>query len=311
MVNDNRISTGARVSIIVPVFNKEKYLRDCIESLRSQTYRDIEIILIDDGSVDGSWEIINKYSRLDVRIIALHQDNAGVCVARNNGLNHVSGKWISFVDADDALPTNSIETLVAHADKHNADLVIGNFTRVQGTDEFFVHEYDDDFINHNILTRIDAGRTWGQLYKSEIIREHQIRFIDGLAYSEDYVFLTNYCLYIKSLEYISDSVYYYRINSDSVTYHPDIIKNAYHQLWAAESTYRLLDLHPEVSSFIVERTKILLKGTIESSLKKITDLCRISKLYKERFNENKRFNTFFYCYLLNRAIKLFFKLKWF
>lgn len=311
MVNDNRISTGARVSIIVPVFNKEKYLRDCIESLRSQTYRDIEIILIDDGSVDGSWEIINKYSRLDVRIIALHQDNAGVCVARNNGLNHVSGKWISFVDADDALPTNSIETLVAHADKHNADLVIGNFTRVQGTDEFFVHEYDDDFINHNILTRIDAGRTWGQLYKSEIIREHQIRFIDGLAYSEDHVFLTHYCLFIKSLEFISDSVYYYKINSDSVTYKPDNRKNVYHQLWAAESTCQLLDLHPEERAFLLERTQMLLKGIVDVSLKKVTDLYSILKLYKERFNTNKRFDAFFYRNLFNRSIKLFIKLKWF
>ena len=307
----NHTSTGAKVSIIVPVYNKEKYIGDCIESLRSQTYQDIEIILIDDGSVDGSWDIINKYSKLDVRIIALHQDNAGVCVARNNGLNHVSGKWVCFVDADDTLPSNSIDTLVAHADKHNVDLVIGNFTRVHGNDNIYVHEYDDEVVSHNILSRIDAGRTWGQLYKSEIIIEHQIRFVDGLAYSEDHVFLTNYCLFINSLEFISDSIYYYKINSDSVTYHPNNRKNVFHQLWAAECTYQLLDLHPEKSAFILERTKMLLKGIVDVSLKKVTDLCGILKLYKERFGANKKFNSFFYSNLFNRAIELFFKLKWF
>ena len=300
-----------KVSIIVPVYNKEKYIRECVDSLTSQTYRNIEIILIDDGSFDSSWDIIKSYSYQDGRIIALHQNNGGVCSARNNGIKHASGKWISFVDADDSLPLNGIETMLAHAEENNVDLIIGNFTKIQGSNKVYIHEYDDDIIDHDMWKRIDAGRTWGQLYKSEIINKHDIRFIDGLAYSEDNVFLTNYSLYASSLEYISDSVYYYKINSDSVTFHPDRNKNAYHQLWAAFETDKLLESHPEAALFLVARTKFLLSAAISGSLKNVSDMSNLLRMYKNRFKTIRRFNSFFYSNVLKRTLRLFFKLKWF
>lgn len=309
-VIDNYAGTSIGVSIIVPVYNKEKFIADCIDSLISQSYVSIEIILVDDGSHDKSWDIIKKYSKIDNRIVALHKDNGGVCSARNYGIDNAKGKWISFVDADDSLPVDSIETLCTHAELHNADLIIGNFTRIQGSDKIYVHEYDNEFINSYIWKRIDAGRAWGQLYKSEIIKKHNIHFVDGLAYSEDNVFLTNYSIYVKSLEYIADSIYYYNINSESVTFNPDKIKNAYHQVWAAYETNKLIHTHPEANQFINARTRSLLKAATEGSVKRITDIADLVGVYKNRFKGNHKFSSFFYCTLLKRAVKLFLKLKW-
>lgn len=303
-----------KVSIIVPVYNKEKYIRECVDSLTSQTYRNIEIILIDDGSFDSSWDIIKSYSYQDGRIIALHQNNGGVCSARNNGIKHANGKWISFVDADDSLPINAIETMLAHAEENNVDLIIGNFTKIQGSNKFYIHEYDDDIIDHDMWKRIDAGRTWGQLYKSEIINRHDIRFIDGLAYSEDNVFLTNYSLYASSLEYISDSVYYYKINSDSVTFHPDRNKNAYHQFWAAFEVYKLRDIKKEHYAFIIKRTKNLIGAGINAYIIKSVDIVHLRtliKLYRSFFNKAMSFDCSFFSQIFIRMVKLTLKFKWY
>ena len=86
------------VSIIVPVYNKEKYLRDCVDSILQQTYKDFELILVDDGSKDSSWNIIKEYANKDKRVVPVHQENAGVSAARNAGLDRAQGKWICFVD---------------------------------------------------------------------------------------------------------------------------------------------------------------------------------------------------------------------
>ena len=115
--------TKPKISIIVPVFCTEKYLPDCIESLIGQTYDNIEIILVDDGSTDRSGEICDRYAALDERITVIHKENGGVSSARNIGLDRARGEWISFVDADDTLERDAYDYLIQNAEKRGADLI--------------------------------------------------------------------------------------------------------------------------------------------------------------------------------------------
>ena len=116
------------ISIIIPVYNVEKYLNKCLNSVIEQTYKNIEVILIDDGSTDNSGKICDEYAKNDIRIKIIHQQNGGVSTARNNGLEHATGKYITFVDSDDYIEKEMIETMAKKIMKKNADIVICGVT---------------------------------------------------------------------------------------------------------------------------------------------------------------------------------------
>lgn len=110
------------ISVIVPVYNVKPYLEKCVDSIRNQTYQNLEIILIDDGSTDGSGALCEEYAKIDSRVVALHQKNAGQGAARNYGLEKAHGEWIGFVDADDWIDRNYYEKLVQAAETAGADM---------------------------------------------------------------------------------------------------------------------------------------------------------------------------------------------
>ena len=112
------------ISIIVPIYNREKYLSECIDSILVQSYSDFEVLLIDDGSTDRSGEICDEYAQKDARIRVFHKENGGVSSARNVGLDNATGEWIAFVDSDDWVGEKYLESFSGHLD---ADLVIGGF----------------------------------------------------------------------------------------------------------------------------------------------------------------------------------------
>nr|MCR5067978.1 glycosyltransferase [Erysipelotrichaceae bacterium] len=120
----------SKVSIIVPVYNREKSIERCIQSVLNQDYRDIELILVDDGSRDDSFKIISEYAQKDNRIVAIHKENGGVSSTRNRALREASGKYVQFLDADDWLPFDSTKLLVRAMEDGDADMVIGDFYRV-------------------------------------------------------------------------------------------------------------------------------------------------------------------------------------
>ena len=119
------------VSIIVPVYNTEKYLQECIDSILAQTYRDFELILVDDGSKDSSGKICDTNALRDNRIRIIHQHNNGVTAARRNGLNISQGEWIHFVDSDDTIPTDSLASLVEASSLFDTDFVVGHFNKIE------------------------------------------------------------------------------------------------------------------------------------------------------------------------------------
>ena len=222
------------VSIIVPVYNAEKYLVKCLDSIINQTLKNIEIILIDDGSTDDSSEICKKYATKDSRIIYYRKDNEGLAAARQDGIDRASGEYIGFVDSDDWVEINMYERMYSEATNENADIVFCNcFFNDSEKDRIYLPSgvYDRNQIEKEILPRTLAGISekgtnsvirWSnclRLYKLSLIKENQISFGREFRRSQDlqltfettlrankYISLNNECLYHNRTENNADSL---------------------------------------------------------------------------------------------------------
>lgn len=210
------------VSLVMPVFNVEKYLHECIDSILNQTYSLFELIVIDDGSTDSSAAIIKEYAQKDNRIKAFYQKNAGVSYTRNMGMQKATGKYIIFVDADDVLPLDSLEKRVKAIG--NADMVVGRYSVLNKIDGLI----DSPLSLNDSWGKIEAirnivtggllgyqGYIWNKLYRRTIIEENNLRFAPGLAYNEDRLFNMYYLSKCESIKWTNNIVYIYRSNDES------------------------------------------------------------------------------------------------
>lgn len=185
------------ISIIVPVYNVSDFITSCIDSILSQSYKNFELLLVDDGSNDGSGAICDNYAGKDNRIKVIHKKNEGVSIARNTGLDIASGEWITFVDADDNLGEDSLQIWISTAEKHNADIVtsLDKINLNRNATEYIIpsKRITGNCIStkskHSILqTVIDLGMSiWGKLYHSTILQ--YLRFTPGIPHYEDYIYL--------------------------------------------------------------------------------------------------------------------------
>lgn len=225
-----------KVSVIIPVYNAERYLDECINSLRSQTLNECEFIFIDDGSKDNSKKIIQKYLKIDRRIKLIHQENQGVSVARNKGLDYCKGKFVCFVDADDYIDKHLMEKLYSTAIKNDLEMVIYNYKseldgyEVRSKIDLPVNKkLDRMYIENNILIKFlkddELNSVCNKFYKNVLIKEEGINFPKGMAIGEDRIFNINYICKIKNLMYIDYIGYYYREVEDSAT--RNILKHDY------------------------------------------------------------------------------------
>ena len=208
------------VSIIIPVFNVEDYLPDCLSSIINQTYKNIEIICINDGSTDSSLKILENYSKKDARIKIINQKNSGVCAARNNGLERASGDYIVFCDSDDKLAKNLIEKITDEFDKKNCDIVC--YGHSVFVDEKCVYENNrelEQIINYNREKDIINFQVyiWNKAYRKEFLDKNHLRFKLGLKCAEDLVFTLSALFCGAKYSYISESLYYYRANREGNT----------------------------------------------------------------------------------------------
>ena len=185
------------ISIIVPVYNSEQTLQQCIESILWQTYKNIELLLIDDGSTDRSSEICDEYARKDSRVRVFHKENGGVSSARNVGLENARGSWITFCDSDDRVSNEWLANMLQS--DAECDLV------VQGFSTPMEYEPLNSEINHFcvysgpikdglilLLQRHILGYLWVKLFKSSIIRNHHIKFDKNIFLQEDELFILSY-----------------------------------------------------------------------------------------------------------------------
>ncbi len=215
-----------KVSIIIPVYNVEKYIKNAIDTAINQTYKNIEIILIDDGSTDSSGKICDDYKNLDERIVVFHTENGGLSSARNVGLENATGEYLMFLDSDDFFELDAVENLYNAIEEKQADFVIGNYINTNETGEKWnspVFPYDrfqefklsieDSFISFYVM---NSG-VWNKIFRKKFIDSLDLKFEIGLP-AEDAIF-TTYC-FIKSncVYYIPKIVYNYRLrNSGSIS----------------------------------------------------------------------------------------------
>lgn len=212
------------ISVIIPIYNAEKYLHRCISSTLAARTDSIEIILINDGSTDNSFEIINQYAAKDSRIIAIHQSNSGVSKARNTGIENSSGKWIYFLDSDDWIEPDYLLNFIKNVE--GFDLVIQGFTKdYENTSEKkdITFHPKQNLQNYEVIEmlqhRKDAhnGYLWHRLFKRSIIEENHIRFTEGCNFAEDGLFFLQYMKFVGKTNVLNTLGHHYTICQTSLT----------------------------------------------------------------------------------------------
>lgn len=210
------------VSLVIPVYNVESYLERCLESVKNQTYKNIEIILVNDGSTDGSGEICKKFVNKEIRAKVIHQKNAGLSEARNTGLKYISGDFVMFVDSDDWLELDAVEFLLEQAIKQNADMVVGGVYRTSD-----VVNHQKSFHTSELLTQEEYAKryfkiesqtieyyVWNKLYRRKVVEG--IEFPLGF-FAEDVPTTFRYILNSQTIVVTDKIVYNYFINNSGLT----------------------------------------------------------------------------------------------
>lgn len=211
-----------KISVIVPVYNVEKCLRKCLDSILANTFNDFELLLIDDGSQDTSGVICDEYSACDSRVHVIHQDNAGPSAARNRGLDNAHGDWITFVDSDDWIEPNYLQSFVDNQKQYNADIVVVGYYDVS-----LIEKYNLARVKKNILPdrtyrckdiykfhislgcNIAFSVLWNKMFSSVIIKKYHLSFDETLPRSEDWIFVVSFLRYANLLVTSSAMTYYY------------------------------------------------------------------------------------------------------
>lgn len=215
---------NVKVSIVVPIYNAEKYLNRCIDSIRSQTLKDIEIILINDGSTDSSGDICEKLAKQDMRIKVSHKKNGGVGSARNLGIEKSKGKYIIFVDPDDYIKNDMVEKMYQTANKNNCDVVICNFvTNTKNRNEIKCIENKilyGETLKKYLIEYMISGECetycWNKMYKRNIIVDNNIKFYNYNIW-EDAIFNYEIMLRKPRVYYLTENLYYYIVNDKGLT----------------------------------------------------------------------------------------------
>jgi glycosyltransferase involved in cell wall biosynthesis len=213
-----------KFSIIIPAFNVEIYLRQCLDSVLTQSFTDYEVICINDGSTDESGDILNEYSRVNRNIKVIHQENKGLSAARNAGIKIAQGKYIFFLDSDDWLEPNALKILTDKA--NNEDIICFSGRRYFEDGSF---EVPDEGITESNLSGWDYYNQYAlkprkfhfvctvlRIYRREFLLQHQLFFEEGI-FHEDNLFTPITCYYAKSVKVIPDILYVYRIRANSIT----------------------------------------------------------------------------------------------
>lgn len=225
------------ISVIIPVYNVEKYLMRCVDSVRSQTYQNLEIILVDDGSPDRCSEMCEEIKQMDSRVKVIHKENGGLGFARNSGLEAVTGEYVTFIDSDDWISQDHIENLYIDAKKNNSDVVIGAHTSVDanGHQKTYAPSVEKnlylgrDIIDSIVLPIIGTEPACPQdiqldtsscmnLYRMAIIRQNNLRFLsEKVAIAEDLYFNIDFFCHAQIVSVIKEFGYYYFENADSIS----------------------------------------------------------------------------------------------
>lgn len=226
-----------KVSVIIPIYNVEQYLPKCLDSIIGQTYNNLEIICVDDGSPDNSAELLQSYSEKDDRIVVVHKENGGLSSARNEGINSATGDYTVFVDADDWLDVDTIEAAVNAAENDGVDMVLWGYTRefksksiekrIFNGDRVFNKDETRSFVYRRIVGLVgdelsnpenadSISTAWGKLYNTKKIKDNNLQFVDTkIIGTEDVLFNLYYFCYVDNCKFIDKPYNHYRKDNES------------------------------------------------------------------------------------------------
>lgn len=282
------------VTVIVPVYNAEKYVCRCIISIMHQTYSNLEIVIVDDGSTDNTFEICSKIQEKDSRITVVRIENHGVSFARNLGISKARGKWITFVDADDFVSETMIEKALEYQSRYNCDTCCwnglysknGSITRMNSfipkTQLYSGVEirqlmYGLYARNKNRYFGDYFRAVWGKLFSADIIHNHNVVFTENIKIGEDALFLLDYFFYAKKVFMVDNQLYYYELLDASVTgrYKYNFEKYQLDEFLEIEKKFKKYNL--DIENVAIEFWHKAEKDYIENQLKINTNLWKIAK----------------------------------
>lgn len=270
-----------KISIIVPVYNLEKYIKKCLISLMNQTYRNLEIIVVNDGSTDKTGEIISELSSTDERIICLNGGHKGVSHARNIALDCASGEYVSFVDGDDCITADCIQKLYDQITQKNVDIVVGGTADYDEDGQKLseskagveIIQDRDQFISAIVLGNQYTCVSWGKLYKRSLIGD--MRFDENISLSEDLDFLFRLYTRVEKVYYNSDIVYNWLYRNNSALHSAQCEKN-----------YKSFEIYERLLKYF-NKNKFVYRNIVQSYAGLLA-MCL--KMAKQESNNNIRLN---------------------
>ena len=212
----------AGISVIIPIYNVEKYLRECLDSILNQSYNDLEIICVNDGSTDSSFDILNEYALNDQRFVIINQDNLGVSVARNKGVEKAQGKYIAFIDSDDYLPSEDyFEKLFFACEKYSADIAVAGIIRGNKKKSSYLLKIEKEEVCSDYYSKLkicdvpESNYVWNKLYKRSSLIKTGLKFPPGRIY-EDICYTNKILYYTDILVSVPGIYYFYRKRRGSI-----------------------------------------------------------------------------------------------
>lgn len=294
------------VSIIIPAYNVENYIVRTIESCINQTYKKIEILIIDDGSLDNTSKIIQKYVLKDDRIKYFYQENSGVSKARNNGISQANGKYIVFLDSDDWLEKDAIEYLICHQEKYKECFINVNRQCIELDGKVLKEKNKvfnekikildtEKFLENFIENNYSVSSSCYKLYSREVLLKNRLRFREDIFHGEDGLFVFEYLLKVDKVLYSNKPLWNILERPDSASREKKFDRKLFTAITAVEKMLELSrgnkELESKMKAYLVLRTKMVyLKGLLTNSLKEEEEkeLKKIMLSYqKEFFSEIK------------------------
>lgn len=270
------------VSIIVPVFNIERYLPKCVESILDQTYKDFEVILVDDGSTDTSGQICDEYAAKDRRIKVIHKNNGGVTTARNYGLREAAGDWIMYIDGDDWIEPMTLELFTDYADANRADIVIGDFQMVSDTSTTIYSTIDWNQNKTESLNRY-ISYAWtiacGSIVKRSIFDIYNISSPIEISYCEDFHLMVRLCFCADKIVHLNVPLYNYRQRGASIMHNLNK-QTELDEQWAYQDIIRFFKEQNVYADYKTVMNWRVLKSA-QDLLLNPADLDRFQELYKD------------------------------
>ena len=286
------------VSIIVPIYKVEDYIRECIDSILAQMYPDFELILVDDGSPDSCGRICDDYAKRDNRIKVVHKVNGGLTSARNAGLEVAKGEWIMHVDGDDWIEPDMIESLIEAAQITGADMVIGDFVKYgpsAGYNKLPTWSSDKKKSMTNYIAYV-MTTIWGSIAKRSLYADHSLKSPDGISYCEDFHLIVRLCHFANKIVNVHRPFYHYRYRPTSIMSNMNGKTEADEQ-WVYQDTIRFF----KEQGVYEDYRKVMSWRVLKSAQELLLDPAG-HKRFMELFNDGREF--IFSCPFVNRKIKM-------